>query len=253
MRLIILFYLLLLFFSNPNAANLNTHPAAPLLKYSVGGSGNHYPYFTNDPNTPGILAEIIVDVLSQANIKGINVEQPAKRTVQYIESGLIDFDTISPSWLSESEKNDKRFVFSEPLIAVDEYVVTRPDFQSVQPLLSGQLVGTVRGYYYHDDEHFERADFASERELLLALKMGRIDRIIIGELPALYWSKHLDVDISLNSLHSSGLLHIRLLAKHAELLPLLNKAIAQLRESGRLKEIEQRYIKTLPTIPATSH
>lgn len=246
MRLLVLFCLHLLYISPVHATDIAIPQATTTLKYSVSGSGNHYPYYTNDAEKPGILAEIVSEVLTQAKIQGVNIEQPAKRTVQYLHSGLIDFDTISPDWLNADEKLDERFIFSEPLIKVDEYVVTLPNFTSTQPLLEAQQVGTVRGYYYHDDEHFERIDFASEKELVQALQMARVDRIIIGELPALYWATQLGATIELQALHSSGFLHIRLLAKHRNLLPQLNEAIATLRAQGRFTEIEKRYITYLP-------
>lgn len=246
MRLIVIFCLHLLYINPVDATDISIPHSTTVLKYSVSGSGNHYPYYTNETEKPGILAEIVSEVLLQAKIQGISIEQPAKRTVHYLHSGLIDFDTISPDWLNGDEKQDERFVFSAPLIRVNEYVVTLPNFTSPERLLEAKPVGTIRGYYYHDDAHFERVDFASEKELVQALQMARVDRIIIGELPALYWANQLGVKIELKELHTSGFVHIRLLAKHRALLPKLNAAIATLKAQGRFAEIENQYLSFVP-------
>ncbi|MFC3033555.1 transporter substrate-binding domain-containing protein [Pseudoalteromonas fenneropenaei] len=228
----------------------NLDNAAPVLKYSLSGSGNYFPYYTHDPVHPGIFPDSISAILAAAALKGENLVLPAKRTVYYLESGQLDFDVLSPDWLSETQRQNKLFVFSEPFLAINEYVVTRPDFnRNHQPLLAGQVVGTVRGYYYHDDAEFERQDFNSERELMQALHIGRVDRIIIGDLPALYWSQELGIPFQYSALHSKGELHIRLLAKHQNLLPQLNTAIKELKASGTFIAIEKQYVSSLEKLP----
>ena len=226
-------------------AGLTKAEQAPYLKYSLSGSGSFYPYFTHSEDAPGILPEMVEAILIKANIKGENLLLPAKRTNFYLEKQQIDFDIISPDWLNEQQKQDDRFIYSDPILPIKEYVVTR---QSQPPILTlaGIEVGTVRGYYYHDDQLFERVDFASEKELLQALNLRRIEYIIIGDLPALYWSEQLGITFSFNQLHSEGMLQLRLLAKHQGLLKRINQAIAQLKLSGEIEKIEQQYISQLP-------
>lgn len=250
MRFILILYFLLPFASV--ASEDTPDPVATTLKYCLSGSGNYYPYYTHDADKPGILPEIVKAILTTANIQGENLELPAKRTIQYLNSEQIDFDILSPSWLTDEEKRNPKFVFSAPIMDIKEFVVTQQKTPK-GPLLRGQHVGTVRGYYYHDDMLFERLDFSSERELLQALKMGRVDRIIIGDLPARYWGEKLGIDFELNAEHSSGSLHLRLLAKHHALLPKLNAAIQVLRDSGRVAEIEQSYVTNLHSLPHNPH
>ncbi|NOU52729.1 transporter substrate-binding domain-containing protein [Pseudoalteromonas sp. JBTF-M23] len=219
--------------------------ANPQLTYSVSGSGNYYPYYTHDPKHPGILPEIVSTILTKASITGENLLLPAKRTVLYLEQGKIDFDLISPSWLNEQQRKDTRFVYSDAILSVDEYLVSTHQFD--KPItLNSKEVGTVRGYYYHDDSDFKRIDFNSEKELLQALHRGRIELAIIGDLPAIYWSQKLGVPIFFNTLHSQGNMHMRMQAKHRALLTRINKAINELHQQGQFQKIIQHYVQSIP-------
>ncbi|CCQ11082.1 hypothetical protein PALB_19560 [Pseudoalteromonas luteoviolacea B = ATCC 29581] len=193
---------------------------------------------------------MISAILKEAGISGQNIELPAKRTNYYLQTEQIDFDVISPSWLSESELGNEKFVYSHPILEIKEFIVIRQGFQYIDHIhRKKRPVGTVRGYYYHDDNEFERLDFNSEKELLQALEMQRIDSIIVGDLPALYWGKKLDIAFSFAATHSVGHLHLRLLAKHQPLLDKLNQAISKLREEGRFTQIEQSYMESLHDLP----
>ncbi|OHU86316.1 MULTISPECIES: substrate-binding periplasmic protein [Pseudoalteromonas] len=235
------------YFLSPLHANTKTQ-----LTYSVSGSGSYYPYYTHDPEQPGILPEVVTAILDTANIEGTNLLLPAKRTVLYLETGKIDFDLISPSWLNDQQRNDPRFIYSDAILSVDEYIVSTKKL-SFEPKLKGAEVGTVRGYYYHDDIHFERIDFNSEKELLQALAKGRIDLAIIGDLPAIYWAKELNIPVYLNSVHSQGEMHMRLQAKHKKLLPVINQAIKTLHQQAFFKTITQRYVQSIPSAGALGH
>ncbi|MCG7535656.1 transporter substrate-binding domain-containing protein [Pseudoalteromonas sp. OOF1S-7] len=237
--------------ASPVQQNKNTHAShnTLTLKYSISGSGAFYPYFTNDPQHPGILPDLVTRILAQSALQGENIVLPAKRTNRYLATGKIDFDLISPAWLKTAQRSDPRFVFSEAILPIREYVVTRVPTQSLSSL-SGLTVGTVRGYYYHDDNVFTRVDFESERALLQALSKDRVDIIIIGDLPARYWSAQDNVALHFNHLHSHGTLHIRLRAEHAHLLPELNRAIQALRETGQIALIEAYYLQHTFTLQA---
>lgn len=242
---ILLFLIPLLFSSQGIAASPEQQSVAQVrhtLKYSISGSGAFYPYFTNDPHHPGILPDLVERILTQASLQGENIVLPAKRTNRYLAAGKIDFDLISPAWLNSTQRTDPRFVFSQPILPIREFIVTQTP---TEPLtnLSGQMVGTVRGYYYHDDDVFTRVDFESERALLKALSKGRVELAIIGDLPARYWSEQDKIDLHFNQLHSQGLLHIRLRAEHGHLLPQLNQAILTLQKTGQIARIETYYLE----------
>lgn len=225
-------------------------PNSAVLKYNVSASGNHYPFYTSNPLKPGILPEVITAIIAQAEITANHVDLPTKRITQYLENEYIDFDVITLKWLPEKERNNPRFIFSDPIIPATEMIVALPEqvaqFQSKQTLY-GKNVGTVLGYYYHDDELFNRVDFPSEKELMLALARKRIDVAIMGVHTAAYWSKQLNVKTEFGAEHSHGYLRVRLLAKHKALLPKINQALEHLHSSGFIKSIENKYIEHIPS------
>ena len=236
----------LLLLSFPILAELNSVP----LKYNISSSGNYYPYYTNNPVKPGILPEIIEKILNDANISASHVSLPTKRITKYLQNEVIDFDVITLKWLPESERNNPQYIFSEPLINETEIIVSLPEninnWQRADSLYS-KNVGTVLGYYYHNDDLFNRIDFPSEKELMIALTRKRVDVAIIGKLPALHWSKQLNVDVAFGPQYSHGLLKIRLLSKHKALLPTINQTIKNLHSDGFIKQTADKYMLDIPT------
>lgn len=219
------------------------------LKYNISSSGSHYPFYTNNPKRPGVLPEIIEKVLIDANISASHESLPAKRITKYLNEGIIDFDVISLDWLPQSERNNTKYVFSDPLITVTEMLVTLPEntkkWQHVSNI-EGKNVGTVLGYYYHNADTFKRVDFPSEKELIEALVRKRVDVAIIGELPTLYWSQKLNINIGFGAQYSHGFLRIRLLSKHKHLMPIINKVIKNLHSIGYINNIAEKYMKEIP-------
>lgn len=222
-----------------------------VLRYDPSGSNSWVPYYIQGAENPGILGEYVPHLLAEAGIAGKKVVLPAARMQLALEKGEIDFDIISPSWLSEGEQS--KVIFSKPFLKVTEYIVTLDQLNSPTIIDStllpkqqvksyqGKVVGTVRGYYYHDDDTFTRMDFSSERELLLALASGRVKMAIIGEKTAKYWASKLGIAIDFPILHSSGELHLRLNKEHQPILNMLNEAIDALSEKGLIEQLSKKY------------
>ena len=59
-------------------------------------------------------------------------------------------------------------------------------------------------------------------------------------------AEQFDADISFGALHSLGNLKIRLRSEHQSLLPKINTAIKELKNSGRLDAIINKYTKSIP-------
>ncbi|UJF23595.1 substrate-binding periplasmic protein [Shewanella sp. OMA3-2] len=214
------------------------------LKYNVNGSSSWVPYYVpNQPERPGILGELVPQILSLAEINNEKHNYPPKRTNQALDNGLLDFDFVSPSWFPNKDIGDK-FVSSDPIIEIQENIITLKDNASAWnniDSIKGQVIGTVRGYLYHDDALFTRFDFTSERELVKALHKNRINAAISGNLPALYWSKQFNLPITLAAEHSNGVLVMRLRKEHKDLLPKINAAIATLKANGTIEAMIYKY------------
>lgn len=231
-------------FSNSAKVYRDISNPVATLKYDISGSSAWYPYFIPDAEHPGIVAELVTEVLIAANIQGIPVELPPKRTLMALEKGELDFDVTSPSWFT-NQQVPPGFVLSEGLIEIREYIVTLPknnhSFSSVEQIYN-QQIGTVRGYLYNNDAQFQRVDFNSEYQLIKALKIGRIEAVIMGDLPASYWAEKLNIEIALGAQHSHGDLHFRLRQEHQHLIAPINKAIASLKKEGKIQDITAHYI-----------
>ena len=232
----------LIFFMMPLAIadDVNEIP----LRYDVSGSKGWYPYFVDDQQNPGIVAEIVPRLLSMAKLEGISINLPPKRTAKALQLGLIDFDVFSPQWVA-SEQDSTHYVFTLPLFELKEMVITLKGNENNWPTpqsIHNHYVGTVRGYIYHNQAQFRRIDFATEKDLILALGMKRVEVVIAGDLPARYWAKQNNVDIVFASMHSKGKLHIRLKRNLDYLLPSFNKAIKHLHESGEIQRIINKYV-----------
>lgn len=240
---ILLLHLLILCISDVKAGEADT-----VLKYDPTGSDGWIPYYVMGATgeISGIVPDVISAILSEANIKGVAINYPPKRTNQYLLAGQLDFDLVNPDWIADKQIRN-RFIYSKPVIEVKEYFISRKEFDTshfMQSYRAGTKpkVGTVRGYYYHDAAQIERVDFSSEKELIQALNYKRVDVIISGDLPAQYWSHRVQVPIKLFRLHSGGDLKIRMRPELKNKLNQINQAIITLNESGKLLEIQGRYL-----------
>ncbi|QLE85186.1 MULTISPECIES: substrate-binding periplasmic protein [Shewanella] len=214
------------------------------LKYNVNASNTWYPYYIGDPEAPGIMGELIPRIFTQANIDIEKINLPPNRTNKALDTGELDFDVVSPSWFSHQDLGPN-FVHSEAILPIVERIVVleenKADWQDIEQIYD-KRIGTVRGYLYHDDDRFVRADFSSERELIKALHKKRIDAIISGDLPALYWSQQLGLHVELAAVHSDGDLVIRLRKEHAHMLPQINQAIGQLKHNKVVSQVIAKYV-----------
>lgn len=214
------------------------------LKYDLGSTTAWAPFgFTGIQNKPGILIELIERVMKEAAIVTETSYLPVKRAVTALELGQIDFDAVSPDWFKD-KLIGVDYVSSVPLFEVTEYFVTLPNFveEFNQPEMAyGQLVGTVAGYAYFDDDKFIRADFLSESELIMGLVKGRFKVAIIEKRAAQHWAKKNNVEIMFASVHTKGDIVLRLRKEHEKLLPRINQAINFFQKNGELKKIFDKY------------
>lgn len=221
-------------------------PANP-LSYDVSGSDAWAPYFmiTEEGNEYGIMPELVEAIFIQARIPAIPKNYPPKRTANYIIDGTLDVDVINPDWLP-SESLKQQFVFSDNLIEVKEYYISRAgentDTFFSDYKQSKSRVGMVRGYYYHNQADYIRVNFPSEKSLIEALDKKRVNMIICGDLPAQFWAESLGIKLNLAKVHSTGFLKLRMRKELAPLMPKLNEAIRQLHENGRIAAIVAKYM-----------
>ncbi|GEA12651.1 transporter substrate-binding domain-containing protein [Alteromonas sp. KUL49] len=218
--------------------------ASEPLYYNLGTTGSSVPYENAvDDARPGIFVEILPLIMDRAGIETSKVMLSTQRAMRAFQNGGLDFDFFSPSWLSEDEKNHD-FVFTDPILTITEYFITRPamapQYASIDHI-HGNIVGTISGYVYFDDDKFDRLDFLSEKTLILGLGKGRVDIAIMEEAAARYWSAKHGIPITFGPVHTTGEMALRLHKKHADKVPQINAIIAELHQSGEFDRIIQKY------------
>jgi len=214
------------------------------LYFDVDSVGGWVPILTAaEPGNPGIMTEITQAMERHLGIEFIPIKLPQKRAEIALKEGFVDIDFICLEWLKTSEVGSE-YVISEPFFELKESFISLKKNVSLFPTresLHNQHVGTIAGYFYFDEHTFTRTDFLDENHLILGLKHERFDVIILEQETAKHWAKVNDVDINFAVLHSKGNFLMRLRKKHQDLLPLINKAIKQIKASGELQAILDKH------------
>ncbi len=245
MKFIALFLFLML--SNPlHSKDVSTSEnGAPLVKnemlfYDLGLNGGWIPYQEgSQAGSSGVFEDVIALIAKHSGLKFKTVNFPPRRAKKALETGLVDFDFISPSWF-DKPIDPKLYVLTQPLFDVSEYFITRTDKNITLPGehdYFGMNIGTVAGYIYKNSDKFTRVDLLNENKLIIGLKNDRFDIAILEREAAKHWAKVNGVKIEFPLLHTHGFLHIRLRADKSHHLVSINKAISLIKENGELQAV----------------
>lgn len=214
------------------------------LYFHISKEDGWVPFRTSaETGRKGVLEELSDLLQKYSDIEFVPVFFPTKRAEKALVDGLVDFDFICIEWLKNGDYGDN-YVISEPFFEVTEAFATLSTNSNLMPTPESaydRRVGTIGGYFYHDDDRFTRVDFLNENQLILGLKRDRFKSIIIEKETAKYWAKVHDVEIAFPAIHSKGRLLMRLRDENKLLLPKINQAIIKMKESGQLKAILQKH------------
>lgn len=214
------------------------------LYFHVSKEDGWVPFRTSaETGRKGVLEELSDLLQKYSDIEFVPVFFPTKRAEKALVDGLVDFDFICVEWLKNGDYGDN-YVISEPFFEVIESFATLPKnahLISTSKSAYNQSVGTIGGYFYHDDDRFTRIDFLNENQLTLGLKRERFKSIIIEKETAKYWAKVHDMEIAFPAIHSKGRLLIRLRNENKHFLPKINQAITKMKESGQLRAILNKH------------
>lgn len=227
---------------HPVLASENSSKTVP-LRYQLDLEGSFIPYDRTEDSRAGIFHDLVELIFNEAMIPYEKVMMPTKRAAYAMEEGHLDFDFVSPKWFPSGELGQK-FVGSQPYMVMMEYFVTLPKNAKAYSKPTdayGNVVGTVGGYIYFDDNRFTRMDFRSEKELLMGLARERFEVVILEEMTARYWSKKLGIPIALASIHTQGEMVLRVRKEHSWLMPRINGAIEVLRSQNKIELMLDRY------------
>lgn len=215
-----------------------------ILYYHVSREDGWVPFRVGaETGRKGVLEEVSDLLQAYSNIEFAPVIFPTKRAEKALKDGVVDFDFVCLEWLKDSELRSK-YVVTEPLFEVVESFATLTHNAHLIPSPDSaynQAIGTIGGYFYHDDNRFTRVDFLNEDQLIRGLKQDRFNAIILEKETAKYWANIHDVDIAFPAVHSKGKLLLRLRKEHKALVPRVNQAILKIKASGELQKILNKH------------
>ena len=211
------------------------------------------PFFmAEDGRYYGIAIEILEEIIAQTGDSIEVVNLPNLRARKAFERGDVDILILdSPTWNSAQE--NQIALFSETIMKVNEYVYTlnkkEIKIDSFSDLV-GKKIHIMRGYHYVLlEDAFLPVPFTIESVndaslLVHLLAKQRTDAIFMDSINFGYLSAHLAYSPSLfhRGLQlSSSPVAIKLTLKNSKLLLRFNKAIIELKKSGRIDEIVNKY------------
>ena len=214
--------------------------SAETLIFDLGIEGGWIPYQRgSQEGRPGVFLDVVKGIERHSDLTFKPVYFPAKRAEKAMNDGLVDFDFICLEWMKDGNPGASRKT-SLPLFYINEYIVTLANNTHLFPTKQsyhGKVVGTIAGYFYHDDDKFFRMDFLSESKLIKGLARERFKGAILEFGTANHWAREHKVDIGFAVQHSQGKLRFRLREEKWHLLDDINHAIVRLHETGELKAI----------------
>ncbi|WP_169719824.1 transporter substrate-binding domain-containing protein [Zooshikella ganghwensis] len=167
----------------------------PIIKYDITSSDSWYPFVFNDSSgkAAGIFVDLIPEILTRARLKGLPVKLSSTISAQKsLDLGELDLDIESEAWHPNLKFDEKYFTSKTILSADDVIIFHKKNTQHNLKLDYSKEVGTIKGYDYFDQSQFERVNFESEKELLIAVSNGVVKQGIIAKKSAMYWSKVLN-------------------------------------------------------------
>lgn len=209
------------------------------------------PYeFEQDGKPSGVLVDIVNTIFQKADIPVEMQLFPFKRAYQITKDGEIDglFNFY------KTEERLEYFDYSEPIIKNPLVIFVRKDskidYNKLEDL-KGLTVGTMRGYSYGTD--FDKSVLFTKEEAdlhvsnLKKLAFGRIDAYPCDKLVGLHVAMKNDLMSELKILSKpinvmDG--HIGFTkGKHQDIINRLNKAIAEMYQSGEIDKKIDEYIE----------
>ena len=185
-----------------------------------------------------------IAILQEAGINAQIIKAPHARKRRLFVKGLILVDCcVVPIWRSRPEEKVVQ-LFSDVFYEAKEYYIFPRGIEG-KTISRGDLrsmtVAVIRGYDYHLSAFFGGSlavsDVAAQMDLLEA---GRVHVAIISGIDFRRQMFLKPRDLVMGGVNLTSGLRIRVHKSHAYLLPRINKAIANLQSSGKIKELIQQ-------------
>lgn len=231
--------ILVLFALSANAAKGPVHAAVP--------AGLPPPLlFEHEQELTGIVPEYTRAIVDALGRKGTLSLLPRNRLTMYMEKGSVDFLCYTSfDWADDKDS----FLWADNLFYKKEVILGPAPMPKLLKDLKGKTLGTMLGYSYpklndyFKDKTIIREDGPTEEANLNKLRNDHIEYLIIDELFLDYYKKNNpDIDKGRERLVLQQYpVSCSLSKKGRVTVKELNKAIAKVKSSGKLREIFKKY------------
>lgn len=207
------------------------------------------PYVFHDPDDlsklTGFETEIIEDIARQLNMKPVHFQNQWDNLLVGLKNRN-DYDVVINGY--EITKPNMQLVdFSIPYFITYEQIIVRKGYKGISSIsdLIGKNVGTLAGSYAEDLLKIQEGVIVksneSEYNSFQDLKYGRLDAVLIDFPVALYYAKD-DEELELVGQPIGQVSYgIAVRKNKPELLNKINEALYDLKNSGKLKSILNKY------------
>lgn len=214
----------------------------------IGLDENGFPpfYFRPAEADLGIYELILAEVAKITGDRYVPVFLPQKRKFKMFEANDVDVEPgVNPDW-RENQKSVS--LYSIPFAESEDVLLYHAEdgrpFGDVKDL-DGRILGCVVGFAYPDiaaklkSGKIKRDDSKDREMMIQKLLKRRVDAIILPRPVAEYWQKLHDKEkrLKFGATVSSRAIMFRFHVKKQHLLPAFDKALKQVIDKGRVKEI----------------
>lgn len=202
-----------------------------------------YEYHEND-TIVGIDADIARAVAEQMGMELEIQDMAFDSLIPAIQSGKADFAaagmTVNEDRLKNVDFTDTYAQAAQVIIVTKDSPIASPDDLTGKKI--GVQTGTTGDIYADDVENAEVQRFNKGMEAVMALNQGKIDAVIIDREPAKVFVKENEGLKILDEAFTVEEYAIAVKKGNTELLDKMNAAIKELKESGELQKIVDKYI-----------
>lgn len=202
--------------------------------------------YQTDQGYQGIFVDLMQEVAQRIDVVIEEKTYPiVRRRELFVRGDLVITCCVNPVWRDKPEEKAVQ-LFSDPIYNSREMFLFPP--QKAFPIptpeaLQNKTVVTIKGFNYLGEEHFgARLDVRDPEQIVHMVARGRGDVGLLQYEVAKYHAAVQGVDIIIGPIHHAAPLHIRLHKSKAAHMVKINKAIAEMKANGIIKQIFEKYM-----------
>lgn len=201
----------------------------------------------------GIAIDVLLEAARRSGLTASFDIMPRKRVELLFQAGELNAEpAIHKPWRSFDPNSD----FTEPFAVTRNALMARAG--QYEPVDNPQelphlTIGTNRGFHYTDgfetlfaQDRLERDDWDSSKSLVNKLVSGRVDACIIDLQEFAYWAQRQSLSMdgfqTIYSFQGPSRLRIRIHKNASHTIPLLNRALLEMKQDGTIYGILCKYL-----------